>query len=60
MISPSDPLWRAAQQAADCLSQAGYAFVEDDRIEGLATTVQRFLESVGIPTNPGGETRRSA
>lgn len=60
MISPSDPLWRAARQAADCLSQAGYAFVGDNRIEGLATAVQRSLESVGIPTNSGGKARRSA
>ena len=46
-----DPLMRVAAQVADSLSTAGYAFVEDDRIEALAAFLQTFLTVAGIPVN---------
>ncbi|MEU4557192.1 hypothetical protein AB0F72_02300 [Actinoplanes sp. NPDC023936] len=48
-----DPLRDAAQRVADCWSQGGYAFVEDDRIDGLATTLRAFLHVAAIPMNEG-------
>ena len=42
-IPKNDPLWRIAEQVADGISETGYAFIEDDKIEGLAATLQSFL-----------------
>ncbi|GAA3351408.1 hypothetical protein GCM10020358_80990 [Amorphoplanes nipponensis] len=47
-----DVLRHLAEQVADCLADRGYAFVEEDRIEGLAATLGSFLASAGIPINP--------
>ncbi|MEV6341869.1 hypothetical protein [Actinoplanes sp. NPDC051851] len=49
--SDEDPVWRIAVQVADCFSQGGYAFVEDDMIDSLAATLRTFLERAGISTS---------
>ncbi|MEU4424184.1 hypothetical protein AB0F81_26455 [Actinoplanes sp. NPDC024001] len=49
-----DLLHEVAEQVADSLSQRGYAFVEDDKIEALTATLQAFLQTAGIPLNPSG------
>jgi hypothetical protein len=46
-----DPLWRVAEQVADCLSERGYAFVDDDKLESLAAALRSFLTATGIPVN---------
>ena len=46
-----DPILRIAQQVADCFSENGYAFVEDDKLEALATALTSFLKDAGIPVN---------
>ncbi len=50
-----DPLMRIAEQVADCFSESGYAFVEDDMVETLAAVLHTFLTVVGIPVNPADE-----
>ena len=45
----ADPLLRIAEQVADCFSEQGYAFVEDDKLEGLAAVLRSFLMVAGIP-----------
>lgn len=45
-------LRRAAEQVADCFADSGYAFVEDDKIDGLAATLGSFLTSTGILITP--------
>lgn len=45
----SDPLRHIAEQVADCFADSGYAFVEEDRIDGLAATLGSFLTVAGIP-----------
>ena len=47
-----DPLHQIAEQVADCFAELGYAFVEDDKIEGLAELLGSFLTVAGIPVNP--------
>jgi len=47
-----DSLWHIAEQVADCFAYSGYAFVEDDKIDGLAATLGSFLTVAGIPVNP--------
>lgn len=49
-----DPLYRIAAQVADCLSDRGYAFVEDDKVETLAAVLRTFLTVTGIPVNMEG------
>jgi hypothetical protein len=46
-----DPLTRIAEQVADSISACGYAFVEDDKIDGLAAVLRSFLTVAGIPVN---------
>ena len=46
------PLRRIAEQVADCFAASGYAFVEDDKIDGLAVTLGSFLTSTGILITP--------
>lgn len=46
-----DPLRRIAEHVADRLSECGYAFVEDDKIEGLAAVLRSFLTVAGISVN---------
>jgi hypothetical protein len=52
-IQNGDPLWRVADRVADCLSEHGYAFVEDDKLEALAAVLRSFLTAAGIPVNAG-------
>jgi len=47
-----DALWHIADQVADCFADSGYAFVEEDKIDGLAATLGSFLTVAGIPVNP--------
>lgn len=57
MSAPAaDPLWVIAEQVADCLSQRGYAFVEDDK---LARALEEFLCAAGIPVHPDPPRRPS-
>ena len=46
-----DRLRRIAEKVADCFSEHGYAFVEDDKIDGLTTVLRSFLTVAGIPVN---------
>lgn len=47
----ADPLRLIAGQVADCFANSGYAFVEEDKIDGLAATLGSFLTAAGIPVN---------
>ena len=47
-----DALRRIAERVADCIADTGYAFVEDDKVEGLAATLGSFLTVAGIPVHP--------
>lgn len=51
-MTPENPLHRIAEQVADCFAGSGYAFVEQDKIDGLALTLNSFLTVAGIPVNP--------
>jgi hypothetical protein len=48
----NNPLHRIAEQVADCFADSGYAFVEQDKIDGLAVVLDSFLTEAGIPVNP--------
>jgi hypothetical protein len=50
-ILSNDPIVTIADQVTYCLSQCGYAFVEDDKVEALADTLKSFLKTAGIPFN---------
>jgi len=41
-----------ADQVADCFADSGYAFVEEDKIDGLMATLGSFLTVAGIPVSP--------
>jgi hypothetical protein len=51
MYEVDDRLRRIAEGTADDLASRGLAFVEDDKIEGLAMTLQGFLISAAININ---------
>jgi hypothetical protein len=42
---------RITQHVADCFSEDGYAFVEDDMLDALAAALKSFLTNAGIPVN---------
>jgi hypothetical protein len=44
----SDPLRCAAEQMADCISGRGFAFIEDDKIDALASMLESFLLAANI------------
>jgi hypothetical protein len=48
----ADPLHWIAEQVADRFADSGYAFVEEDKIDGLAAILGSFLTMAGIPVNP--------
>jgi hypothetical protein len=50
-VLSSDPMLTIADQVTYCLSQCGYAFVEDDKVEALADTLKSFLKTAGISVN---------
>jgi len=47
-VHNSDPLWPVAERVADCFSEHGYAFVEDDKLEALAAALRFFLTATGM------------
>jgi hypothetical protein len=58
-MTVNDPLHRIAEQVADCFADSGYAFVEQDKIDGLAIMLNSFLTIAGIPVNPPKENSAS-
>jgi hypothetical protein len=46
-----DPLRHVAGRVADCMAECGYAFVEDDQLDGLAAVLRSFLMVAGVPIN---------
>ena len=50
-MTANDPLHRLAEQVADCFADSGYAFVEQDEIDGLAVMLNSFLTVASIPVN---------
>ncbi|MFG1988409.1 hypothetical protein ACGFJ7_00310 [Actinoplanes sp. NPDC048988] len=46
-----EPIWRIAGQVADCFSESGYAFVEDDKLEALSADLTSFLSEAEIPVS---------
>jgi len=46
-----DALHWIAEQVADCFADSGYAFVEEDKIDGLAAVLGSFLTVAGIPVD---------
>ena len=50
-MSVEDPLHRIAEQVADCFADSGYAFVEQDKIDGLAAVLNSFLTVAQISVN---------
>ncbi|SDT35161.1 hypothetical protein [Actinoplanes derwentensis] len=59
-LKNSDMLRRTAEQVANCLAESGYAFVEEDKIDGLAATLETYLNVAGIPVNTGGTEESTA
>ena len=55
-----DPMQRITRQVADCFSEDGYAFVEDDKLEALAAALTSFLTDARIPVNASADTKPSA
>jgi len=51
IIQSCDPMHRIAHQVADCLSESGYAFIEDDKLEALAAALTSFLNEADVPIN---------
>jgi hypothetical protein len=52
MSTPTtEPPLLIAAMVADAIAGIGYAFVEDDKIEELAQTLDSFFATQGIPTN---------
>jgi len=51
-VGDDDALRHIAVQVADCFADSGYAFVEEDQIDGLAATLRSFLELADIPVIP--------
>ncbi|MDT5042691.1 MAG: HTH-type transcriptional regulator / antitoxin HipB [Actinoplanes sp.] len=57
-MAVKDPLHRIAEQVADCFADSGYAFIEQDKTDGLAVMLNSFLTVAGIPVNPPKDSRR--
>ena len=55
----SDPLRHLAEQVADCFAGSGHAFIEDDKIDGLADLLRSFLAVAGIPVVYGARDREN-
>ncbi|BCY09648.1 hypothetical protein [Actinoplanes sp. L3-i22] len=41
-----------ATAVACLMADHGFAFVEDDRVDALAATLEAFLAAAGLPVNP--------
>jgi hypothetical protein len=52
MPQQNDPILAIADHVANTIANYGYAFVEGEHLDGLATALQTFLSSAGIPVNP--------
>jgi hypothetical protein len=50
-VTTGDPMIAIADSVAYCLSQCGYAFIEDDKVEALADTLKSFLKTADIPVD---------
>jgi hypothetical protein len=46
-----DPVLRGARRVADTLAGCGYAFIEDDQLDGLVAVLRSFLTVARIPVN---------
>jgi hypothetical protein len=46
-----DALRQIAEHVADCFSDRGYAFIEDDKIDDLADLLGAFLTAADIPVD---------
>jgi hypothetical protein len=51
-MSVKEPLHRIAEQVADCFAESDYAFVGQDKIDGLDVMLDSFLTVAGVPVNP--------
>jgi hypothetical protein len=47
----NDPMQSITQHVADCFSEDGYAFIEDDKLEALSAALTAFLTDARIPVN---------
>ena len=52
MSQQNEPILAIAEKVADMITYSGYAYVEEDHLNGLAAALQAFLNSAGIPVNP--------
>lgn len=52
MSQQNDPILAVANKVADMITYSGYAYVEEEHLDGLAAALQSFLNSAGIPVNP--------
>lgn len=49
-MSDADPLRSFAERLADLFAEAGYAFVEDDKLDDLTSALRLFLDTEGLDT----------
>jgi hypothetical protein len=52
MSQQDDPILAIAHKVADTFTYSGYAYVEEEHLNGLAAALRSFLNSAGIPVNP--------
>lgn len=52
MSQQNDPILAIANKAAEMITYCGYAYVEEEPLDGLAAALQAFLNSMAIPVNP--------
>jgi hypothetical protein len=52
MPQQNDPILAIADNVADMIADSGYAYVEDEHLDGLAVALRSFLSAAGIPVNP--------
>ena len=60
MVESHEPLQRIAAQVANCFAESGYAFIEDDQLDGLVVQLEAFLAVAGIAVNPPGANDRTS
>lgn len=52
MSQQNDPILAVADRVADTIANCGYAYVEEEHLNGLAAALRSFLSSAGIPVHP--------
>ena len=52
MSQQNDSILAIANKVADVIAYRGYAYVEEEHLDGLAAALQAFLNSVEILVNP--------